>query len=232
MKAASHRRQCRPVGGIPFERGQQLVQRPHFLTGLLDENRQQFGIRIPHRLRRRAGGWRRRSRRRSQRVHCLRERFVALSQGRQSGFRPLLQRVVRDQEGIVLEGLKIAPDGGARVFAGRSGQATQTQTIVSVGELPLQRWVHVAATFDGEVATLYVEGRLDSQVALPYTMRTGEVPLTIGNTLDSHRLTDFGGDLRVDTIGQRLKGDPLDGLLDEVRLSSAARTTFESAPPR
>lgn len=118
------------------------------------------------------------------------------------------------------------------VFAYRSGQATQTQTLVSVGELPLQRWVHVAATFDGEVATLYVEGRLDSQVAMPYAMRTGEVPLTLGNTLDSHRLTDFGGDLRVDTIGQRLKGDPLDGLLDEVRLSSAARTTFESATPR
>lgn len=118
------------------------------------------------------------------------------------------------------------------VFAFRSGQATQTQTLVSVGELPLQRWVHVAATIDGEVATLYVEGRMDSQVAMPYTMRTGEVPLMIGNTLDSHRLTDFGGDLRVDTIGQRLKGDPLDGMLDEVRLSSTARTTFESAPAR
>lgn len=118
------------------------------------------------------------------------------------------------------------------VFAYRSGQSTQTQTIVSVGELPLERWVHVAATIDGEVATLYVEGRLDSQVAMPYAMRTGPVPLMFGNTLDSHRMTDFGGDLRVDTIGQRFKGDPLDGLLDEVRLSSAARTTFESAPPR
>ncbi len=118
------------------------------------------------------------------------------------------------------------------VFAYRSGQSTQTQTLVSVGELPLERWVHVAATIDGEVATLYVEGRMDSQVAMPYTMRTGPVPLMFGNTLDSHRLTDFGGDLRVDTIGQRLKGDPLDGMLDEVRLSSAARTTFESAPPR
>lgn len=118
------------------------------------------------------------------------------------------------------------------VFAYRSGQSTQTQTLVSVGELPLERWVHVAATIDGEVATLYVEGRLDSQVAMPYLMRTGPVPLMFGNTLDSHRLTDFGGDLRVDTIGQRMKGDPLDGLLDEVRLSSAARTTFESAPPR
>ncbi len=118
------------------------------------------------------------------------------------------------------------------VFAYRSGQATQPQTFVSVGELPLQRWVHVAATFDGEVVTLYVDGRMDSQVVSPYLMRTGEVPLTFGSTFDSHSLTDFGGDLRVDTMRARNLNFMLDGLLDEVRLSSAARTSFESAPAR
>lgn len=118
------------------------------------------------------------------------------------------------------------------VFAYRSAQATQPQTFVSVGELPVQRWVHVAATFDGEVVTLYVDGRMDSQVVSPYLMRTAEVPLTLGSTFDSHSLTDFGGDLRVDTIRARNLNYLLDGLLDEVRLSSAARTSFESAPAR
>ncbi|MFN8586604.1 MAG: LamG domain-containing protein [Candidatus Eisenbacteria bacterium] len=118
------------------------------------------------------------------------------------------------------------------VFAFRSPQSAGTQSFVSVNELPIGRWVHVAATLDGEVVTLWLDGRLDSQVVSPIGMRAVEAPITIGSTLDPHRLTDFGGDLRVDPVALPVLYYQFDGLLDEVRLSSAARTSFESAGRR
>lgn len=118
------------------------------------------------------------------------------------------------------------------VFAFRSNTAPGAQAFVSTSELPLQRWVHVAATLDGEVVTLWVDGRLDAQVAAPYAMRAVDAPLTIGSTLDSHRLTDFGGDLRVDAVASPELFYQFDGLIDEVRLSNAPRTTFESTGKR
>lgn len=118
------------------------------------------------------------------------------------------------------------------VFAFRSNQAPGAQAFVSTGELPLQRWVHVAASLDGEVVTLWIDGRLDAQVAAPYSMRSVDTPITFGSTLDAHALTDFGGDLRVDAVAQPALYYQFDGLIDEVRLSAAARRAFESTGRR
>lgn len=118
------------------------------------------------------------------------------------------------------------------VFAFRSNQAPGALAFVSTGELPLQRWVHVAATLDGEVVTLWIDGRLDAQVAAPYAMRAVDTPITLGSVLDPHALTDFGGDLRVDPVVQPALYYQFDGLIDEVRLSAAARRSFESTGRR
>lgn len=118
------------------------------------------------------------------------------------------------------------------VFGFRSAEAAVTQGYVSSSELPLSRWVHVAATVDGEVVRLWVDGRLDGQFATTLGIRASEAPLTIGSALDSHRLTDFGGDLRVDTDASVTLFYQFDGLIDEVRLSNAARSTFDSVGRR
>jgi hypothetical protein len=118
------------------------------------------------------------------------------------------------------------------MFGFRSAEAAGTQGFVASSELPLQRWVHVAASVDGEVVRLWVDGRLDGQFATTLGIRATEVPLTIGSALDPHRLTDFGGDLRVDPAANVTLFYQFDGLIDEVRLSNAARSTFDSAGPR
>lgn len=98
--------------------------------------------------------------------------------------------------------------------------------------LPTGRWVHVAATADGEVARLYVDGRLDAQLAIHDAIRRTSAPLLVGNALDPRLLTTFGGDLRMDTNADPNAYYALDGSLDELRLSSLARTRFESADLR
>ena len=50
--------------------------------------------------------------------------------------------------------------------------------------------------------------------------------------LDVRRLTDFGSDLRQDPSTALLPFYALNGMLDEMRLSNAARTRFESADLR
>ncbi|TNE88449.1 MAG: LamG domain-containing protein [Deltaproteobacteria bacterium] len=68
-------------------------------------------------------------------------------------------------------------------------------------ELPTDRWVHVAATFDGEFTRLWVDGQPDSaaDIGVP---TTDTVPLAFAEGVDGFR---FGG------------------LLDEVRISSVVR---------
>jgi hypothetical protein len=102
----------------------------------------------------------------------------------------------------------------------------------SIADLPIGRWAHVAATLDGQVVKLYVDGKLDSQFATSGTIRPTEAPLLMGSTFDPRHLTSFGGDLRMDPNASVTVYYPFVGALDEVRLSGVARTLFESAPPR
>lgn len=102
----------------------------------------------------------------------------------------------------------------------------------STTDLPLGRWVHVAASLDGEVVRLFVDGQLDAQFQTTGPTRPTESPLLLGSAFDPRHLTSFGGDLRMDPNAAITVYYPLVGALDEVRLSSVARMRFESAPLR
>ena len=121
---------------------------------------------------------------------------------------------------------------GRLVFGFRPELAASTQSFTSNTVLPLQRWVHVAATLDGEVVRLYLDGRLDVQMAVANGIRRSDAPLVMGNVIDPRRLTEFGSDLQLESSNLPLPYYALNGMLDEVRLSNAARATFESADLR
>jgi len=121
---------------------------------------------------------------------------------------------------------------GRLMFAFRPELAAGTQSFMSSVSVPLGRWVHVAATLDGEVVRLYLDGRLDTQVAVANGILVSDAPLVVGNALDPRRLTDFGGDLRQDPSNLPVPFYALNGVVDELRLSNVARTRFESADLR
>jgi len=121
---------------------------------------------------------------------------------------------------------------GRLMFAFRPDLAAGTQSFMSSVPLPTQRWVHVAATVDGEVVRLYLDGRLDTQVAVPSGIRRSSAPLVVGNALDPRRLTTFGADLHMDPSDLPPPFYALNGAVDELRLSNVARTSFESAESR
>ena len=121
---------------------------------------------------------------------------------------------------------------GHLMFAFRPELAAGTQSFMSSVTVPTGRWVHVAATVDGEVVRLYVDGRLDTQVAVANGIKRSEAPLVVGNALDPRRLTEFGSDLRQDPSNLPLPYYALNGLVDELRISNVARTVFESADLR
>lgn len=118
---------------------------------------------------------------------------------------------------------------GHLVFAFRPELAAGTQSFQSSTVLPTNRWLHVAATMDGEVVRLYLDGRLDVQVAVANGIHRSDAPLVLGNALDPRRLTEFGSDLRQDPSNLPLPFYALNGLVDEVRLSNIARREFEAA---
>jgi hypothetical protein len=121
---------------------------------------------------------------------------------------------------------------GHLVFAFRPELAAGTQSFMTTALVPTNRWVHVAASMDGEVVRLFLDGRLDTQVAVANGIRRSSAPLVVGNTLDPRRLTAFGSDLRQEASNLPLPYYALNGLVDELRLSNAARQVFESADLR
>lgn len=121
---------------------------------------------------------------------------------------------------------------GRLMFAYRPDLAAGTQSFMSSVTLPIRRWVHVAACVDGEVVRLYLDGRLDTQVAVTTGIRRSSAPLVVGNALDPRRLTTFGSDLRMDATDLPPPFYALNGVVDELRLSNVARTRFDSADLR
>lgn len=95
----------------------------------------------------------------------------------------------------------------------------------SATSLPLDRWTHVAASYDGEVVRIFLDGLLDAQYAAAGRVRGSRAPLMIGNYFDWRALSAFGGDLRYEG-NDRTPWYAFEGVIDEVRLSSAARTDF------
>jgi len=121
---------------------------------------------------------------------------------------------------------------GKLVFAFRPETANSLQRFASSATLPLNRWVHVAASVDGEVVRIYIDGRLDVQVAVSNGIKRSEAPLVLGNALDPRRLNDRSGELKQDDSNGVLPWYALNGLVDELRISNVARKTFESTEAR
>ena len=81
-------------------------------------------------------------------------------------------------------------------------------------------------TFDGQVVSFFVDGQPDGTFATAGRIRASQAPLLVGNFLDPRFLTDFGGDLRQGPAADAETSYALDGGIDELRLSSVARTEF------
>ncbi len=99
-------------------------------------------------------------------------------------------------------------------------------SFLSSGIVALGRWTHVAVTSDGAVVRFYLDGKLDSQHAASGAPVPVALPLVIGNYLDAGYFSDFSGELRVDPAQTPPYFYPYDGLMDELRISSAARERF------
>jgi len=118
---------------------------------------------------------------------------------------------------------------GQLVFAFQPEDAGPPRSFVSTRVILRGRWTHVAATYDGSVVRLYVDGQLDSQSATSGHVRPSDAPLIIGNYFDPRWLGTFGGDLRME---QPLDPEPyfaFQGLIDDLHLSTSARPSFPSA---
>ncbi len=120
---------------------------------------------------------------------------------------------------------------GRIVFVMQPAEAAGAVAYATASAITLDRWVHVAATVDGQVVRLYLDGRLDAQYATRQTVRASLAPLVLGNYVDERRLTDLSGQLELENSDYSGYYG-FDGVLDEVRLSNAARTSFESLDSR
>lgn len=118
---------------------------------------------------------------------------------------------------------------GQLVFAFQPLDAAPPRSFTSTRPIQRGRWTHVAATYDGSVAKLYIDGQLDSQSATQGEVRPSDAPVMIGNFFDPRWLGTFGGDLRIE---QALDPEPyfaFQGQIDDLHISSSARPGFPEA---
>jgi hypothetical protein len=118
---------------------------------------------------------------------------------------------------------------GRLMFAIQPEEASLPLVTFSTQQIDLERWTHVAVTFDGRLVRFYVDGRLDAQFALGARIRSSQAPILAGNYFDTRWLTDFGGTLRVGGTVDRNPYYAFRGRIDELRISRVARTEFPTA---
>jgi concanavalin A-like lectin/glucanase superfamily protein len=118
---------------------------------------------------------------------------------------------------------------GHVVFAFQPAEASAARAFVSARPVELDRWTHVAATYDGLIVRFYIDGLLDTQYASRGNIRPTPTPLLIGNYFDPRRLSGFGGDLRLEPGGDPNPYYAFEGLIDELRISNTARAEFPNA---
>jgi hypothetical protein len=115
---------------------------------------------------------------------------------------------------------------GRLMFVFQPEDAGAPRVFYSLSAVELQRWSHVAVTFDGQVVCFFVNGQPDGTFATAGRIRASQAPLLVGNFFDPRFLTDFGGDLRQGPTADVVPWYAFDGGIDELRLSRAARTAF------
>jgi hypothetical protein len=127
-----------------------------------------------------------------------------------------------------LKSMLVRGTPGYVVFAFEPREAGAQRTFAAATPLSLERWTHVAVSYDGRIVRFYLNGRQDAQYATTGWIRESAAPLLMGNYFDWRVLSEFGGDLRVEG-GDRTPFYAFQGSLDEVRLSNVARTDFPHA---
>ena len=127
-------------------------------------------------------------------------------------------------------GLVGAARAGQLLFAFQPADASRPRTFYSTSRLILDRWTHVAVSYDGSVVRFFVDGRLDAQYATLGRIQATRAPLLIGNYFDTRRLTAFSGELRLES-GDDNPYYAFEGTLDELRISSTARQVFPGIHP-
>ena len=115
---------------------------------------------------------------------------------------------------------------GHLMFAIQPENAGRPLSYFSVAQIELNRWTHVAVTYDGELVRFYINGRLDSQHALKNRIRQTQAPLLAGNYFDPHWLTEFGGVLNVSAAFDQTPYYAFVGMIDDLRISNVARSEF------
>jgi hypothetical protein len=118
---------------------------------------------------------------------------------------------------------------GRLMFAFQPEDASPPRAYFSTRGIPLSRWIHVAVTFDDTVVRIWLDGEMDAQYATRERIRTSRTGVLIGNYFDPRWLSDFGGDLRVLNAPDKNPYYAFDGFVDELRISSIARTNLDYA---
>jgi len=121
---------------------------------------------------------------------------------------------------------------GQLVFEFQPDEAGPPRAFASTQRVALQRWTHVAATLDGSVVRFFIDGRLDAQYATRGHIQASAAPMLVGNYFDTRQLTSFGGELRVNPVGDATATYAFEGSIDELRLSSVARGEFPGTGAR
>ena len=93
--------------------------------------------------------------------------------------------------------------GGYTKFEFRISLDNSRKRISSIADFPLEAWTHVAATYDGEKAVIYINGEVELEQPQSGTLLNNDNPLYIG-------------------ASQFWTPRFVDGLLDEVSLFSVA----------
>lgn len=116
---------------------------------------------------------------------------------------------------------------GRVLFAFQPRDAGSPVSFMSNRAIEPGRWTHVAATYDGRVVRFYLDGVLDAQFAYQGAIRPSPAPLLVGNHFDPRWLTNFGTtDIHVQTGVDRNPYYAFVGAIDELRISSVARSSF------
>jgi hypothetical protein len=115
---------------------------------------------------------------------------------------------------------------GKLMFAFQPEDASPQRAYFSTHVIPLEKWVHVAASYDGALVRFWIDGELDAQFATRGAIRSSRTGLVIGNYIDPRWLTELGGDLRITAAPDMNPYYAFDGFIDELRISSVARSDF------
>ena len=140
--------------------------------------------------------------------------------------RPPIARLPSPGYDYGLIGQGVINGRGKLMFAFLPDDAGPPRAFFSSRAITLQKWVHVAVTYDQALVRIWIDGELDAQFASRGGIRDSRADLLLGNAIDPRWLSEFGGELRVTTAPDKNPYYAFDGFIDELRISTTARQDF------